>query len=268
MTDQPDWEGDAMTGEPPRPDDAYDDAVRDKAYDMAEEIENLRAALHAIEVHGGSGETYDPIVDAICRGALEGEDPTITMAQIRAAVDRGDVNPAGADSPETDLPDGFWDDAEKVPVVTVVTVKPLVWDDDASVTYGGPWTILLTSHGSPSGDKLWRGKNLGSKHGATEHLGYHWHETREEAKAAARAHHEAAILSAIDVQPTWRGMEGVAQLFLSDDILLSRMAKAMHDGPLQAGDYEYRADTKAGGWCLDCIREGLKAIATPPSEGA
>lgn len=45
-----------------------------KAQLQAEEIKRLRSALAAIEVHGGSDETFDPVVSAICRHALDGSD--------------------------------------------------------------------------------------------------------------------------------------------------------------------------------------------------
>lgn len=43
-----------------------------KAQRQDEEIKRLRSALAAIEVHGGSAETFDPVVSAICRHALDG----------------------------------------------------------------------------------------------------------------------------------------------------------------------------------------------------
>ena len=52
-----------------------------------------------------------------------------------------------------------------------------------------------------------------------------------------------------------------AQVLLGDDINISKMAKAMHDGPLGAGDHWFSASTEAGGWCVEMARTALKAIA-------
>ena len=60
--------------------------------------------------------------------------------------------------------------------------------------------------------------------------------------------------------------QGAAQVLLADDITLSQMAEAMHDGPLLADDYAFSAATKAGGWCLDCVRAALRAIAGETGE--
>ncbi|MEM6465604.1 MAG: hypothetical protein AAF679_03735 [Pseudomonadota bacterium] len=54
--------------------------------------------------------------------------------------------------------------------------------------------------------------------------------------------------------------EAFAKELLADDIAISQMAKAIHDGPLLADEYEYRADTKAGGWCVDCVRAAILAL--------
>ncbi|MGB0903092.1 hypothetical protein [Halocynthiibacter sp.] len=80
----------------------------------------------------------------------------------------------------------------------VVKVKPCNWRDNESATYGGPWIILHTAHGSPSGQRMWRGKDLGYKHGTTKHLGYEWHEARDAAKAAAQSHHDAQVRAMIE----------------------------------------------------------------------
>lgn len=52
-----------------------------------------------------------------------------------------------------------------------------------------------------------------------------------------------------------------AKVLLNDDIALSKMAEAMHDGPLGADEYAYSAANKQGAWCLDCVREALRALA-------
>lgn len=53
-----------------------------------------------------------------------------------------------------------------------------------------------------------------------------------------------------------------AKVLLSDDLSVSKMAKAMHDGPLMADDHWFSASTAAGGWCVDMARAALRgAIA-------
>lgn len=79
-----------------------------------------------------------------------------------------------------------------------VKVKSLIWKDQTDASYGGRWVILHTSFGSPSGAKMWRGKSLGYKRGTTNHLGFMWHVTRESAKAAAQAHHDANLRSQLE----------------------------------------------------------------------
>lgn len=50
---------------------------------IAAENKRLRSALFAIEVHGASEETYDPVVEEICREALEGSERDAAQAQVR-----------------------------------------------------------------------------------------------------------------------------------------------------------------------------------------
>lgn len=52
-----------------------------------------------------------------------------------------------------------------------------------------------------------------------------------------------------------------ARVLLADDVALSRMAEAVHDGPLGADDYWYSAATPQGGWCVDVVRAALRALA-------
>ena len=52
-------------------------------------------------------------------------------------------------------------------------------------------------------------------------------------------------------------VQEAARVLLGDDIALSKMGEAMHNGPLGADDEWFSASTKAGGWCLDCIRAAL-----------
>lgn len=50
-------------------------------------------------------------------------------------------------------------------------------------------------------------------------------------------------------------------MLLADDLNVSQMAKAMHDGPLMADDHWFSAATEQGGWCVDMARAALRAIA-------
>jgi hypothetical protein len=58
-----------------------------------------------------------------------------------------------------------------------------------------------------------------------------------------------------------------AKVLLADDIALSRMSKAMHDGPLGADEHWFSAATEAGGWCLDCVRAALRALTKDGEAG-
>lgn len=74
---------------------------------------------------------------------------------------------------------------------------------------------------------------------------------------------DASTSKKTEISPT---VAEAAKVLLGDDIALSRMAKAMHDGPLGADEYEYRADTKQGEWCLEMVRAGLRALAAQTGE--
>lgn len=52
-----------------------------------------------------------------------------------------------------------------------------------------------------------------------------------------------------------------ARALLADDVALSKMAGAVHDGPLGADDYWFSAATPQGGWCVDVVRASLRALA-------
>lgn len=52
-----------------------------------------------------------------------------------------------------------------------------------------------------------------------------------------------------------------ARVLLADDVALSKMAEAVHDGPLGADEYWFSAATPQGGWCVDVVRAALRAIA-------
>lgn len=58
-----------------------------------------------------------------------------------------------------------------------------------------------------------------------------------------------------------------AKVLLGDDVSLSKMAEAMHDGPLGADDHWFSASTNAGGWCLDCVRTALRALTKDGEAG-
>lgn len=52
-----------------------------------------------------------------------------------------------------------------------------------------------------------------------------------------------------------------ARVLLGDDMHISKMAKAMHDGPLGADDHWFSAANEQGAWCVDMARAALRAIA-------
>ena len=82
-------------------------------------------------------------------------------------------------------------------------VKPLEWEwigDTHAFGHGAghSYEILYCSELPEFGQsKRWRGKNLGYKKGTTEHLGYEWFETREEAIEARNSEHRARVRSAL-----------------------------------------------------------------------
>lgn len=56
-------------------------------------------------------------------------------------------------------------------------------------------------------------------------------------------------------------VQDAARHILSDDIAISHMAQALHDGPLGADDYWFSAARPQGAWCVDAVRVVLRAIA-------
>lgn len=56
-------------------------------------------------------------------------------------------------------------------------------------------------------------------------------------------------------------VQEAARLLLDDDVTLSKMAEAIHDGPFGADDKWFSASTRAGGRCLGYVRAALRAIA-------
>lgn len=54
--------------------------------------------------------------------------------------------------------------------------------------------------------------------------------------------------------------QDAARVLLADDTLISRMAEAIHDGPLGADDQWFSAATPQGAWCVDVVRAALRAI--------
>lgn len=86
------------------------------------------------------------------------------------------------------------------------------------------------------------------------------------AQAAAQADFERRILSAIE-EDRDEVLEQAAKVILADDIAISRMAEAMHDGPLGADEYWFSAGRKAGAWCIEMARAGLNALVTRNERG-
>ena len=56
-------------------------------------------------------------------------------------------------------------------------------------------------------------------------------------------------------------VQDAARRILSDDITISHMAQALHDGPLGADDHWFSAARPQGAWCVDAVRVVLRAIA-------
>lgn len=66
-------------------------------------------------------------------------------------------------------------------------------------------------------------------------------------------------------QPAPDAVAEAAKALLADDIAISRMAEAIHDGPLGADDYWFSAARPQGAWCVEVARAGLSALAKGPS---
>lgn len=66
------------------------------------------------------------------------------------------------------------------------------------------------------------------------------------------------LYAALEVQPLT--VQDAARRILSDDIAISHMAQALHDGPLGADDYWFSAARPQGAWCVDAVRVVLRAI--------
>lgn len=81
-------------------------------------------------------------------------------------------------------------------------------------------------------------------------------------------HDRQAGLSLTDDTQTTQAdpVREAAQVLLDDDISLSKMAEAVHDGPLGADDHRFSAATKQGAWCLDVVRAALRALAQKGGE--
>jgi hypothetical protein len=58
-----------------------------------------------------------------------------------------------------------------------------------------------------------------------------------------------------------------ARVLLSDDITISKMAQAIHDGPLGADDEWFSAARPQGSWCVDAVRAALRALAQEARHG-
>ena len=56
-------------------------------------------------------------------------------------------------------------------------------------------------------------------------------------------------------------VQDAARRILSDDIAISHMAQALHDGPLGADDHWFSAARPQGAWCVDAVRVVLRAIS-------
>ena len=68
---------------------------------------------------------------------------------------------------------------------------------------------------------------------------------------------EASVSSA----PAHDPVAEAARALLADDIAISKMAQAIHDGPLGADDEWFSASSPQGAWCIDAVRAALRARA-------
>lgn len=87
--------------------------------------------------------------------------------------------------------------------------------------------------------------------------------TPEKHSGATLASHVTgrAIENAIRTISTLSPIAAAARVLLADDVAISRMAEAIHDGPLGANGHWFSAATKKGGWCVDVARAALRALA-------
>ena len=51
-----------------------------------------------------------------------------------------------------------------------------------------------------------------------------------------------------------------ATLLINDDFAISKMAEAIHDGPLGADDHLFSAARPQGAWCVEVVRAALRAL--------
>ena len=72
---------------------------------------------------------------------------------------------------------------------------------------------------------------------------------------------DAVALADKDQQPASDAVADAAKVLLADDIAISRMAEAIHDGPLGADDHWFSAAPPQGAWCVEVARAGLSALA-------
>lgn len=141
-----------------------------------------------------------------------------------------------------------------------VTVKQLKWEECGTYSFTA-WTEFGNYNIDRDGDGWWCFMHECHGDAFEESLADSFMDDEsivDQLKSEAQADFIRRCLSQITTQPV--DVTEAAKVLLSDDIALSRMARAIHDGPLLADEYEYRADTKAGGWCLDCVRVGLRAL--------
>ena len=103
-------------------------------------------------------------------------------------------------------------------------------------------------------------KSWGSESACIKAAWHHAYETEpaEQPDALAQAMIDEGIVKPAAEQPS---VAEAARVLLSDDVALSKMAAAMHDGPLMADDHAFSAATPAGSWCLDMARAALRTLS-------
>jgi len=85
----------------------------------------------------------------------------------------------------------------------------------------------------------------------------------ERSKAQMRVNdfEQRAEIARLRALSTLSPIAAAAWVLLADDVAISRMAEAIHDGPLGAEGHWFSAATEQGGWCVDVVRAGLRALA-------
>lgn len=177
----------------------------------------------------------------------------------------GDYEPADIDSTIATILNAVVSGALSPAATEPVSVEPLKWEeywagrDEDIPAWRGRNSLGLGVYFSFSG-KLLDGKIIETFDQAPD-------EWIEAAKAEAQAKFEKRVLSALTSASAPVTVEAAAKVLLADDVAISRMAKAVHDGPLGADDHWFSAARPKGAWCVDVVRSALRALAGEKRDG-